>query len=51
MWTTSVLTTTEMVEAAVIEGVVGGVMRAVVEVVMGVVAESEIYTAGDTEWN
>ena len=49
MWTTSVLTTTEMVEAAVIEGVVGGVVGAVVEVVMEVVAESEIYRGRDTE--
>ena len=38
IWTILVVTTTEMVEAAVIEGVVGGV----VEVVMEVVAESEI---------
>ena len=40
-----------MVEAAVIEGVVGGVVGGVVEVVMGVVAESEMFRARDTEWN
>ena len=49
MWTISVLTTTEMVEAAVIEGVVGGVVGGVVEVVIEVVAESEIFRARDTE--
>ena len=49
MWTISVLTTTEMVEAAVIEGVVGGVVRGVVEVVIEVVAESKIYRARGTE--
>ena len=42
IWTISVVTTTEMVEAAVIEGVVGGFVGGVVEVVMEVVAESEI---------
>ena len=49
MWTISVLTTTEMVEAAVIEGVVGGVVGGVVEIVIEVVAESEIFRARDTE--
>lgn len=49
MQTISVLTNTEMVEAAVIEGVVGGVVGAVLEVVIEVVAESEIQSACDTE--
>lgn len=50
MWITSVLTTTEMVEAAVIEGVVGVVVGGVVEVVIEVVAESEIHSACEISW-